>query len=119
MTFEDKIAHFRQEQKSRGEKSYKFIPPIYFLLWKMGIRFRPPAFWALRQSILVNGILFGGLFGLLRWFFEWRQIGFSMETAIVTALCAAICIVAMVRRIENQRKRLSLGDWKTYPNQTK
>ena len=73
MTFEEKISHFRQDLISRGKKLRYGIPPIYPLLWKLGIRVRPPVFLTVSQSILMHSVYFGGLFGFLKWFMSWRK----------------------------------------------
>jgi hypothetical protein len=62
-----KVDHLIQELDHQGVSSTMAAPPLFRLLWALGLEVPPPLFLGLLQYALVLGIPFGFLWGVGMW----------------------------------------------------
>ena len=53
------VERFRSEMRGRGEKPVVAAPPLFRLLWALGLEVPPPAFLSFRVVAFAMGIYFG------------------------------------------------------------
>ena len=116
MTFDEKIAIYEQVLISKGEKKSNASPPLYRLLWKLGLELPPPIFAGFIHNLIVQGGMFAIGWGTIMWFMMWRNEGKSLYVAIAASLFAGILFgIAMAVVWRRRNKKLGLGPWKNFP----
>ena len=117
MTFSEKLERMHAHLSELGLKEAAFAPPLYRLLWRLGIEVPPPLFSSFASIAMIQGALFGIGWGALMWFAFWsrQNVAFPWQLAVAAALLAALLfglfMAAMVRR---QARRLGLPLWHEY-----
>lgn len=121
MTHAEKLAHFEKQLEERGYWKANAEPPVFRLLWKLGVEVPPPYFLSFGQAWIVAGAPFGflmGLFcvGLFSFFsdsamalFFWPSVGASALT------CGTLFGLCMAFWWGRQRDQLGLPSWQEYP----
>jgi Family of unknown function (DUF6404) len=69
-----------------GRSSY--APPLYRLLWRVGLFLPPPHFASFGFNFVFSTAWFGVLWGAIMWFSLWSQQGTSSVVAAVEAVVA-------------------------------
>jgi hypothetical protein len=64
MTHRQKVDHLIEELRHRGLPASTAAPPLFRLLWALGLETPPPVFWGFIPSMLFMGGFFGFFFGL-------------------------------------------------------
>jgi hypothetical protein len=119
MTHEEKLNVMFKDLGERGVKKGTMAPPLYRLLWRIGVPVRPPHFASFGANALLMGIGFAFLWGLFMWFFLWRHQNMSPSTACLNALLAGALFGVMLSGYYRwQARKLSLPKWEDYPTQT-
>lgn len=76
MTHRQKVDHLVTELGQQGISSYTVAPPLFRLLWALGLEVPPPLFLGFRQLTILMGTFFGLLFGPLwgagMWLSVWQ-----------------------------------------------
>lgn len=67
MTHSLKVETYRQLMESRGIGQSTAVPPLWELLWRLGINLPPPFFMGFFSLFLFSGSVFGVLFGFGAW----------------------------------------------------
>lgn len=112
MSFEDKKERAIAIMESKKMWSSNYAPPLLRLAWKMGIRIPPLPFAPFWQVALLMGIPIGSVWGILMWFFTWKDGGMLAADAIARSIFADLCMGILMalyhwwRRVAN-----SLPDW--------
>ena len=121
MTHEEKLAHFERELEKHGMWKSNAKPPMFWLLWKLGVEVPPPYFLSFPQAMLIAGAPFGLLMGLalgaaLSFFLDGRS-AFVIWSAIAFAAVSsgALFGVCMAFVWGWQRDKLQLPRWREYP----
>jgi Family of unknown function (DUF6404) len=90
---------------------YTVAPPIYRFLWSLGILVRPPMylnFWAI---VLINAIMFGGLWGVVMYFTLWRGRISSWQVALIAAGAGLSFGLAMAAYYRYKVGKWTLPPW--------
>jgi membrane associated rhomboid family serine protease len=115
MTHEEKVAYLLRDLGQKGVGQYTIAPPIYRLLWRLGIEIRPPhfaSFWSLAAPMAVG---FGIFWGIFMWLTVWQQ-GSSVSLAVGTAASAGLFFgVFMAAYYRWRARKLALPRWEDYP----
>ena len=115
MTHKEKLNKMFDELSKKGINKNIFAPPIYRLLWKIGIEIPPPLFSSFMSIFLFSGIFFGLLWGLLMWILLWRPENLPIAIAVIGSAMAGVLfglsIAAILRR---KAKKYNLPLWKDY-----
>ena len=115
MTHKEKIKKMFEELPKKGIKQYNFAPPIYRLLWKLGVEIPPPPFSSFLYDFLFAGVGFGTLWGLLMWFVFWQPKNFPAIIAIISSAMAGILFgLSMAVILRHKAKKHNLPLWKDY-----
>jgi hypothetical protein len=62
--------------------------------------------------VIGYGIWFGGVWGILMWFAQWRALGYSMMAAVISAVFAGALFGFMIAGYyEWSRRKHGLSDW--------
>ena len=59
MTFSEKLERMHAHLSELGLKEAAFAPPLYRLLWRLGIEVPPPLFSSFASIAMIQGALFG------------------------------------------------------------
>lgn len=123
MTHREKVDYFIADMKKRGVGEYTAAPPLYRLLWFMGMKIPPPHFQGFVALALGTGIPFGLFMGVAMslWaYLMYRGKGLSLEFALLTGLPifllgGALFGLTMAAYFRWSARRLNLPSWDQYP----
>ena len=74
------------DSKGLGKSAY--APPLFRLLWKLGVKVLPPHMAGFAFNSLLMGGFFGVFWSLLMWLMLWGRQGMPLVIAAITALVA-------------------------------
>lgn len=118
MTHREKVDRLLSDLAQRGVGRYTAAPPLYRLLWRLGIEVPPPFFASFRSLALLMGVLFGVAWGLFMWLLVWRPDHVPPALAAATALIAGTLFgVIMAAYYRWRASKLALPRWEDYPPQ--
>jgi len=124
MNHQQKVDHLIAELSHQGVGPYTTAPPLFRLLWKLGLDIPPPFFLGFRELALVMGTFFGvvegPLWGILMWLSLWQG---ELPAAIAVGLTGFEAVLAgaafgSVVAWYSRRKAVQLGlpsSWEDYP----
>lgn len=116
MTHREKLAYMMNDLSRRGLKKNSFAPPLYRLLWRLGIPATPPHFAHPFANASFMATWFATFFGLFMWLCFWGPAGDSTKHALVVSIAAGIVFgVALATYYASQARKYSLPKWKDYP----
>lgn len=113
MNFEEKKERAIAIMESKKMWSSNYAPPLLRLAWKMGVRIPPLPFAPFWQVALLMGVPVGTIWGLLMWFFTWKDTEMLPIDAIVRSFYfdiffgISMAIYHLWRKVANE-----LPDWK-------
>lgn len=90
-------------------------PPIWRLLWRLGVELPPPLFMSFWQAAFFMGGFFGVSWGLVMWLVQWSRQGMPFE--LVLGACASagvlfgLCMAAYFRYLARKHE---LPSWEAY-----
>jgi hypothetical protein len=90
------IQAYIQQLVKQGVRSNTAAPPLFRLMWSLGINMRPPLNQSFLINTLFNGFFFGMFWGLLMWFIQWRTWHFSVISAIIYSSLAGLLFGAIM-----------------------
>ena len=115
MRFEEKLAAALGLLDSTGMLRGHYAPPLYRLLWKLGIKAPPPHFQSFTTNFVRSGVSFGIVWGLLMWLTVWSRQGKSAYIAFASALSLGVVVglgAAAHRRYDARKYRIPL--WRDF-----
>lgn len=113
MTHDRKMEEYKHLMTEKGIGDATAYPPLWKLLWSMGIPLPPPLYMRFLPLALLGGTFFGLLFGAFAWYMGNRGIrtmSFKEACGVALILGAAfgISVAWLTRR---QASKLGLGTW--------
>src|ERR1700687_157801 len=72
MTHSEKVELLLKDLTQRGVRQYTVAPPLYRLLWRLGIEATPPHFASFWSLVLTMGAFFAIAWGIFMWLCLWR-----------------------------------------------
>jgi hypothetical protein len=124
MTHRQKVDHLIQELDRQGVSSNMAAPPLFRLLWALGLEVPPPLFLGLFQYALVLGIPFGVLWGIGMWLWVWQELGLAglivgVPSTVVAGLLFGLVMAGFFRRWAARQLRWKgvelPSSWEEYP----
>lgn len=98
--------------ESKGIGRLNYAPPLLRLLWKAGMRVRPPHFAAWWSTATYMGVFFGTGWGALMWVLQWKAQGIPRAGIAVMVLTAGAAFgMAMATYYAHERKKFGLPEW--------
>lgn len=114
MTHDEKVAFLLDDLARKGIGRYTVAPPIYRLLWRLGIEVKPPLFASFLSLVAITGVGYGVLLGLFMWFFVWQSSPLS-DVAGTAALAGVLFGLFMGLYYRWRARKLGLSRWEDYP----
>ena len=116
MNHQEKIDYLLNDLAQRGVGKYTTAPPLYRLLWRLGIEVPPPHFAGFWTLAIFMGVFFGVFWGIFMWFFLWRSEDMPLAIAIGSSLIAGVLFgVTMAAYYRWRASKLALPRWEDYP----
>jgi hypothetical protein len=120
---DQKVARVLADLERQGVSRWSAAPPLFRLLWALGLAVPPPLFLGLRSLTLLFGVLFGSIWGVSMWTTQWRFWSppdeISLTIVIVsTALAGVLFGFTMATYYRWRANRLHLPSWENYPDAT-
>ena len=118
MTHSYKLKQMQRHLASVGVPPTTSAPPLWRLLWRLGIQIPPPLFTRFLPLALFMGILFGAFWGLFMWLFLWSRqsiaIGIILGASAVAGLLFGLCMADYFRHLARKHH---LPLWADYAGQ--
>jgi hypothetical protein len=100
---------------ARGLARRHAAPLLFRLLWKLGVRVRPPHFLGFAHIALVYGTWFACAWGLLMWLLVWSQQGSGIAAVALRAGGAGAAFGLMVAWFyTRERREFALPAWESF-----
>jgi hypothetical protein len=100
---------------ARGLARHHAAPPLFRLLWKLGVRVRPPHFLGFGHIALVYGTWFTGVWGVLMWLLVWSHQGVDFPgVALRSGGAGAAFGLMMAWFYTRERKEFRLPAWESF-----
>ena len=106
---------------ARGLARSHAEPLVFRVLWKLGVRVRPPHFIGFVPIALAYGTAFACMWGVFMWTLVWSQQGRSIVDVALRAAAAGACFGLMIAWLyARERREFAVpawdalgGDWPT------
>jgi Family of unknown function (DUF6404) len=106
------IQAYIRQLENQGIKSQTAVPPLFRLMWSLGVNMRPPLNQSFLVNTLFNGFFFGTFWGLLMWFIQWRKWHLSVISAIIYSSLAGVFFGAVIALYYLwKRRRVKVPTW--------
>jgi hypothetical protein len=113
MTHDRKIEEYKRLMAEKGVGPATASPPLWQLLWSMGIPLPPPLYMGFLPLALFGGTFFGVVFGAFAWYMgnkgirtmSFKEAG---DVALITGALFGITVSWFTRRLA---RKLGLGSW--------
>src|ERR1019366_2352617 len=113
---EAKVARLLKDMKRRGVAVGSAAPPLFRMLWAMGISLPPPFFLGFLTNMLLMGIPMGIGWSGAMWLLQWKGIKMPAGLAVAgTAAFALLFGASMGFYYQWKARSLKLPPWNTYP----
>jgi hypothetical protein len=90
MTYPSKLSSALAMLAATGIGRGSYEPPLYRLLWRVGLFLPPPHFASFGFNFVFNAAWFATLWGAIMWLLLWSQLGGSGVVATITAVAAGV-----------------------------
>ncbi len=116
MNHEEKTEYLLKDLGQRGIGKYTIAPPLYRLLWSLGIKVKPPHFAGFWSLTIIMGMFFGIFWGVFMWLFLWQGQGMPVAIMIAGSAIAGLGFGLTIACYYRWRSRkLALSPWEDYP----
>ena len=111
-----KVERLITELRRQGVSPYTVAPPLFRLLWALGLEVPPPFFLGFVTLTLLMGAFFGIFWGAFMWLLQWRAWHIPLELAIVASAGVGLLFgLSMAGYYRWKAARLRLPPWESYP----
>jgi hypothetical protein len=115
LSFEAKTQAMRRQLATRQIAPGIIAPPLWRLLWKLGIPLTPPLFLGFMPLALLCGGFFAVLWGLVMYLASWRTQGTPLINMLLVMLAAgAVFGLIMATVYRRHASGLQLPAWSDY-----
>ena len=115
MTHSEKLEQMQKHLAEIGVSPSTAAPPIWKLLWRLGIDIPPPLFMGFWSSAAFMGTFFGVFWGILMWLILWSRQDMPISLALAAPAFAGVlfglCMAAYFRHLAHKHK---LPSWAAY-----
>ncbi len=116
MDHREKVDHLLDDLGRKGVSRFTTAPPIYRLLWQLGIEVPPPHFIGFWPLALGMGLFFAVTWGLLMWLLLWRTQNMPLVIGFASSVLAGFGFgVVMAAYYRWRARKLALPRWEDYP----
>jgi membrane associated rhomboid family serine protease len=97
---------------TRGFARGHAAPLLFRLLWRLGLRVRPPHFLGFASVACVYGTWFMSVWGVFMWTLVWSQQGKAVVDVALRAAAAGTCFgVIMAWLYARERREFAVPAW--------
>jgi hypothetical protein len=115
MDHKEKVAAALDDLTRRGVWRMNSAPPLYHVLWWLGIEIPPPYYGGFWPTAALTGVFFGVVWGLLMWFILWKDEQTPFAIAIVISVIAGVAFgCSMAAYYRWRARQLGLPPWEAY-----
>jgi uncharacterized protein DUF6404 len=115
MTHRQKVDRLIADLGKRGVGAFTVAPPLFRLLWSLGLEVPPPLFLGFVTLTLLMGGFFGVVWGVFMWLLQWQSGRVPVETAVLNAVGAGLLFgLSMAAYYRWKAVRLGLPSWESY-----
>jgi hypothetical protein len=116
MTHRQKVNHLVRDLGKRGVGGFTVAPPLFRLMWLLGLEVPPPLFLGFFTLTLLTGGFFGVLWGVVMWLIQWQSGRIPVEVAVLTAAGTGLLFgLTMAAYLRWKARQLGLPSWEDYP----
>lgn len=100
---------------TKGLRKSTYAPPLFRLLWRLGVKVPPPHMAGFAFNSLVMGGFFGVFWGLAMWLLLWGHQGMPLVIVAVAALLAgALFGLAMAWYLRYWARKRAIPRWRDF-----
>jgi len=114
MPHSEAVANAQRHLAQLGLPPSTFAPPLWKLLWRLGINIPPPLFMSFWHCVLFMGSFFGCFWGLLMWVIMWSRqempVALALASAAMAGVLFGLTVALYLRRLA---RRHTLPSWST------
>jgi len=115
-THRQKVERLIADLRKQDVSPYTVAPPLFRLLWALGLFIPPPIFLGFLPLTLLMGAFFGILWGVFMWLLQWQSWHMSLELAVATSAAAGLLFgLSMAGYYRRKATKLRLPPWEIYP----
>ena len=115
LPFNEKVLAYRAYMLTHRIATGSSTPPLWRLLWRMGVQVAPPHFLGFFPLIAIHGSFFGSLWGLAMYLLLWRSQGMPLSIAFGLALLAGMLFgLLQSYQVRRQARRVNLPAWQDW-----
>jgi Family of unknown function (DUF6404) len=116
MTHSEKLTRLYEHLPSLGLPPYTAAPPLYRLLWRLGVQVAPPIFGTFLTNVILMGGFFAFGYGLCLWLFLWSfDVNLSPAIAMFSSIFAGLLFgIIMAWYFRYKARQLKLPLWSQY-----
>jgi hypothetical protein len=116
MTHAEKVVYYIRDMQRRGVGPYTSAPPLFRLLWRLGLEVPPPFFLGFWSVLLVSGALFALGWGSCMWCWFGLPSGGMLALHVAVSLLAGLAFGACMAAFSRwTARRYDLPPWDRYP----
>ncbi|MCK6480114.1 MAG: DUF6404 family protein [Planctomycetes bacterium] len=109
-THREAVRRYLEDMKSRGFSSWTCAPPLFRLLWALGLEIPPPSLLGSgARALLMGGIFVPVSFGILV-----ALNGDVRESFFVSVFAGIVSVALLSSRIRRQARARNLPPWEHY-----
>ncbi len=115
MSYDEKLEAFRRVLQERGERQFRFVPPIYPFLRKIGLHPVPPIFRPFWRNAIFFGCVSCPLFALIHgvalligWQSDYHG---PLDFLISSVLASAALSLVLSGFVEWRKEQVYFGEW--------
>jgi hypothetical protein len=109
-----KVERLIADLRQRGVSPYTAAPPLFRLVWALGLDVPPPLFLGFLPLTLLMGAFYGAFWGAFMWTLQWRAWQMPLWLAVLTAACAGLAFGLSMAGYYRW-KAARLPPWESYP----
>ncbi len=110
--FEIKQRAALEELANTGIWTINYMPPIYKVFSKIGLKIRPPHYASFIHTCLFSALWFGLAWGLLMWFFLWSGQSMPAWVAVSASIIGGTLFgLGMALYYRRSRLKHNLTPW--------
>ncbi|HET6782816.1 MAG TPA: DUF6404 family protein [Pseudoxanthomonas sp.] len=115
MEFNERLQQAFALLESKGIGKSTYSPPLFRLLWKLGVKVPPPHMAGFGFNALVMGGFFGLFWGLFMWLLLWGRQGMPIWIGAAAALAAGVLFgVTMACYLRWSAKKRAIPTWQEF-----
>lgn len=115
MTHQEKLEAMYPHMEAIGVPKGTAAPPLWRLLWRMGIELPPPLFNSFASNALILGAFFGVCWSLAMWIMVWARQDVPFKVLALLVLLSGVGFgVFMAVYLRRLARRHRLTDWSAY-----